>query len=586
MSDKEKEVIVIEPSNNKIDRRNSQKIERLRVAAYCRVSTGSEEQLESYQSQVRYYKDKITSNSNWELVGIYADEGLSGTQVKWRQNFQRMIDDALAGKIDLIITKSISRFARNTLDTLKYVRLLRERNIAVYFEKENINTLDMAGELLLTILSSLAQAESESISKNVRIGLKMKMRRGEMVGFNGCLGYDYDPTTKTLSINEEEAKTVRYIFKRYTEGAGCFTIAKELTRLKFKTKLGNTVWHESSVRRILKNEKYVGDLILGKTFTQDPISKRRLENFGEEEKYYIRDNHEAIISRELFEKAQEILQKRSGKHSNKGQREKYSRKYAFSSMVQCGFCGSHFTRRTWHAGSEYEKIMWSCVTSIKKGKKNCIHSKSISEEELKSAFIDAFNLLCTKHKEITEEFLKNVEAALNDSNATNDLRKVEKKIGMIENNINKLIDLYLTGVLDQESFKNKYSQLLKELEKEKAQAEELQALIKKEDNLKDRINIFRKIFEENEILHEFDREIFESTVERIIVGKIDENGEVNPYVLTFIFRTGMEVEKNRNENLCLHSAYQPCGDGSIDVKGKRMRALKTLIYQRFQHTWV
>jgi len=557
VSDKEKEVIVIEPSNNKIDRRNSQKIERLRVAAYCRVSTGSEEQLESYQSQVRYYKDKITSNSNWELVGIYADEGLSGTQVKWRQNFQRMIDDALAGKIDLIITKSISRFARNTLDTLKYVRLLRERNIAVYFEKENINTLDMAGELLLTILSSLAQAESESISKNVRIGLKMKMRRGEMVGFNGCLGYDYDPTTKTLSINEEEAKTVRYIFKRYTEGAGCFTIAKELTRLKFKTKLGNTVWHESSVRRILKNEKYVGDLILGKTFTQDPISKRRLENFGEEEKYYIRDNHEAIISRELFEKAQEILQKRSGKHSNKGQREKYSRKYAFSSMVQCGFCGSHFTRRTWHAGSEYEKIMWSCVTSIKKGKKNCIHSKSISEEELKSAFIDAFNLLCTKHKEITEEFLKNVEAALNDSNATNDLRKVEKKIGMIENNINKLIDLYLTGVLDQESFENKYSQLLKELEKEKAQAEELQALIKKEDNLKDRINIFRKIFEENEILHEFDREIFESTVERIIVGKIDENGEVNPYVLTFIFRTGMEVEKNRNENLCLHSAYQP-----------------------------
>ncbi|MFY9441424.1 MAG: recombinase family protein [Tepidanaerobacteraceae bacterium] len=382
MSDKEKEVIVIEPSNNKIDRRNSQKIERLRVAAYCRVSTGSEEQLESYQSQVRYYKDKITSNSNWELVGIYADEGLSGTQVKWRQNFQRMIDDALAGKIDLIITKSISRFARNTLDTLKYVRLLRERNIAVYFEKENINTLDMAGELLLTILSSLAQAESESISKNVRIGLKMKMRRGEMVGFNGCLGYDYDPTTKTLSINEEEAKTVRYIFKRYTEGAGCFTIAKELTRLKFKTKLGNTVWHESSVRRILKNEKYVGDLILGKTFTQDPISKRRLENFGEEEKYYIRDNHEAIISRELFEKAQEILQKRSGKHSNKGQREKYSRKYAFSSMVQCGFCGSHFTRRTWHAGSEYEKIMWSCVTSINKGKKNCIHSKRISEEDL------------------------------------------------------------------------------------------------------------------------------------------------------------------------------------------------------------
>lgn len=553
-----KEVIIIEPVGGKVDRRNSKKIERMRVAAYCRVSTDSEEQLLSYNSQVQHYKNMIESNPDWELVRIYADEGMSGTQTKYRHSFQEMINDAVNGKIDLIITKSISRFARNTLDALKYVRLLKEKGVAIFFERENINTASMEGELLLTILSSLAQAESESISKNVKMGLKMKMRRGELVGFQGCLGYDYDPSTKSISINPKEAEIVRYIFKRYVEGAGCFTIAKELTRLGYRTKKGNAQWHESSVRRILKNEKYCGDIIMGKTFTIDPLTKRRLENFGEEEKYYIRANHEAIISRELFEKAQEILQKRSGKHSHKGQREKYSRKYAFSSMVQCGFCESHFTRRTWHAGSEYEKIMWSCVTSIKKGKKNCIHSKSISEEELKSAFIDAFNLLCTKHKEITEEFLKNVEAALNDSNATNDLRKVEKKIGMIENNINKLIDLYLTGVLDQESFENKYSQLLKELEKEKAQAEELQALIKKEDNLKDRINIFRKIFEENEILHEFDREIFESTVERIIVGKIDENGEVNPYVLTFIFRTGMEVEKNRNENLCLHSAYQPC----------------------------
>lgn len=339
MSSKEKEVLVIEPTQGKIDRRNSQKIERLRVAAYCRVSTDSEEQLESYQSQLQYYKDLITNNPNWEFVGIYADPAVSGTQTKHREGFQRMINDALTGKIDLILTKSISRFARNTLDTLKYVRLLKERGVAIQFEKEGINTLNSQGEMLLAILSALAQAESESISQNVSLGLKMKMKRGELIGFSGCLGYDYDPIAKTLVINEEEAEIVRYIFKRYIEGAGCYVIAKELTRLGAKTKRGNTRWHESTVRGIIKNEKYVGDVMSGKTFTVDPISKKRLQNLGEKEKYYVKDNHHGIIPREVFEKAQEILRKRSSKHSSTGRREKYSRKYAFSSLIRCGFCG-------------------------------------------------------------------------------------------------------------------------------------------------------------------------------------------------------------------------------------------------------
>lgn len=206
-----------------------------------------------------------------------------------------MINDALTGKIDLILTKSISRFARNTLDTLKYVRLLRERGVAIQFEKEGINTLNSQGEMLLAILSALAQAESESISQNVSLGLKMKMKRGELIGFSGCLGYDYDPVTKTLTINEEEAEIVRYIFKRYIEGAGCYVIAKELTRLGAKTKKGNTRWHESTIRGIIKNEKYVGDVMSGKTFTIDPISKKRLQNLGEKEKYYVKDNHHGII---------------------------------------------------------------------------------------------------------------------------------------------------------------------------------------------------------------------------------------------------------------------------------------------------
>lgn len=539
-----KKVEIIEANKGRINRINSQSIERLRVAAYCRVSTDSDEQLESYQSQLKYYRDLIKSNENWEYVGVYADQGISGTQVKHRKDFQQMINDAMDGKVDLIITKSISRFARNTLDILKYVRLLKERGVGIQFEKENINTLDNQGEMLLTVLSSLAQAESESLSKNVAMGLKAKMKNGELVGFHGCLGYDYDPETKTLSVNEKEAEIVRYIFGRYTEGVGCFTIAKELTRLGYKTKKGNSVWHESSVRRIVKNEKYMGDVILGKTFTVDPISKRRLENFGEKNMYRVENNHEPIISQEVFNKAQAILNKRSAKHGNKGREEKYSRKYAFSSMIQCGFCNTNFSRRTWHANSKHEKITWSCIKAIKQGKKNCPHSKSLSEKELEEAFVDAFNMLVSKNKEITDEFLKNVEDTLNNTSTAKELRKIKKEINKIENNINKLVDLYLEKILSKEDFENKYSELLNELEKVKVKEEELQTITSKEDNLKDRIDTFRKLFENNEILKEFDREIFESVIEKIIVGEIDEDGNNNPYSVTFIFKTGLVIEKN------------------------------------------
>jgi len=566
LSSKEKEVIVIEPTQGKIDRRNSQKIERLRVAAYCRVSTDSEEQLESYQSQLQYYKDLITNNPDWEFVGIYADPAVSGTQTKHREGFQRMINDALTGKIDLILTKSISRFARNTLDTLKYVRLLRERGVAIQFEKEGINTLNSQGEMLLAILSALAQAESESISQNVSLGLKMKMKRGELIGFSGCLGYDYDPVTKTLTINEEEAEIVRYIFKRYIEGAGCYVIAKELTRLGAKTKRGNTRWHESTVRGILKNEKYVGDVMSGKTFTVDPISKKRLQNLGEKEKYLVKDNHHGIIPREVFEKAQEILRKRSSKHSSTGRREKYSRKYAFSSLIRCGFCGAHFVRRTWHAGSPYEKAAWSCMTAIKQGKKSCPHSKSVSEKDLEAAFIDAFNLMVSKHKEIIEEFLENIREALSNTSTAKELRKIQNEVRKMEGNIDKLINLCLSGVLDKEDFERKYNELTAELDKVRAREEELQEIIRKENDLQDRMNNFKKVFEGGQVLQEFDREVFEGMIEEIVVGS-EEDGKVNHYTITFIFQTGLQIKKS-DKNKGLYSYSTDDTRGAFDVKGK------------------
>lgn len=305
---------------------------RIRVAAYVRVSTDGDEQLGSFESQKKYYEEKIRSNSEWQMVGIFADEAITGTKVDKREGYQDMIQKCMNGEIDMIMTKSISRFARNTVDTLKYVRMLKDRNIAVIFEKENIDTLGMNGEMMLTILSSLAQQEVESLSGNVKMGLKMKMKRGELIGFNGCLGYDYHSEDKTLTVNPDEAETVRMIFDLYLQGYGTSTIAKMLTGMGRVNKKGNVEWHTSGVMGIIKNEKYKGDVILGKTFTVDPISKRRLENFGEEERYYLENHHEPIVSREVWDKARQIREERNrGKIlPDTGVRERNTRQYTAS----------------------------------------------------------------------------------------------------------------------------------------------------------------------------------------------------------------------------------------------------------------
>jgi site-specific DNA recombinase len=455
------EVEVIK-ANRKISDRTAGKVaDILRVAPYARVSTDSEEQLNSYKSQVMYYTDLVKKRKDWVLVDIYADEAITGTQVTKRENFQRMINDCMDGKIDMIITKSISRFARNTLDTLKYVRMLKERNIAVFFEDENINTLTMDGELLLVILSSVAQQEVENISANVKKGLKMKMKRGELVGFQSCLGYDYNPNDKSISINEAEADIVRYIFNRYIDGAGAYVIAKELTSLGYKTKNGNTEWHDTTVLGIIKNEKYKGDVLQGKTFTVDPISKRRLDNYGEEDQFYIKNHHEPIISEEIFEKAQAILDRRGAKRSGveKGKREKYSRQYAFSSKLECAFCGSNLSRRNWHSGSAHEKVIWQCVTATKKGKKYCPPSKAIEEKILESAFVESYKLLCQNNSDVLDELIERMESVLSKNDFQKQLVKVENEIHAIEQKRNRLVDMRLEETIDKATYEKKYSEL-------------------------------------------------------------------------------------------------------------------------------
>lgn len=574
-------------ANDPFDGSSRRRIERLRVAAYCRVSTDDEDQIKSYNSMIRHYTDLIQSNKEYIFAGVYADRAITGTKVDKREEFQRLIQDCMDGKIDLIIAKSIPRFARNTLDTLKYVRMLKERNIAVYFEVEKINTLK-DGEFLMTILSSVAQQEVENTSAYVKKGLKMKMKRGELVGFQGCLGYDYDVNTKSISINEEGAKTVRYIFDRYVAGAGSTMIARELNEQGILTIKGNP-WVSSSVMGIINNEKYKGDILLGKTFTVDPISKRRLDNLGEEDRYYIHNHHEGIVSEETFDRAQEIRNRRNGgrKHNvTPGKREKFSRQYAFSCMLECGFCGASLSRRRWHSNSKYKKTIWQCVKSTKNGKRFCPDSKGIPEQVIEEAFIESYRMLCKDNRDVLDEFLRRVEKTLGENSIPEQITALDKNISKIQAKRKVLLDKYLKGIVSQDIYEETDIGLKKDFTNEKAKLEYLQQQLDDETSLQRRVSDFKKALSENEVLEEFDRGIFESIIEKVIVGGFDEDGNKDPYKITFIYKTGLKNEignakerfdkskkmGDKTKELCSHIADElkgvcsfvsdnTCGDG-------------------------
>ena len=580
-------------ANDPFDSSAKRRIDRLRVAAYCRVSTDDEDQIKSYNSMVRHYTDLIQSKREWIFAGVYADRAITGTKVDKRDEFQRLIQDCMDGKIDMILAKSIPRFARNTLDTLKYVRMLKERNIAVDFEVEKINTLK-DGEFLMTILSSVAQQEVENTSAYVKKGLKMKMKRGELVGFQGCLGYDYDIVSKSISINEQGAEVVRYIFDRYVAGAGSTMIARELNEQGNLTIRGNT-WTSSSVMGIINNEKYKGDILLGKTFTVDPISKRRLDNLGEEDRYYIHDHHEPIISEEMFERAQEIRNRRNGGRKHNvvpGKREKFSRQFAFSCMVECGFCGSNLSRRRWHSSSKYKKTIWQCVKSTKDGKRFCPDSKGIPEEVIEEAFVESYRMLCKDNKEVLEEFLKRTEKALGENTVDDQINKLEKKIDNVSAKRKKLLDNFLNGVIEQGIYEETDIKIKTDLTNLKAKLQYLRQQYDENSSLQRRIEDFKKALSQNAVLEEFDRGIFESIVEKVIVGGYDEDGNKDPYKVTFIYKTGFKNEignakerfgkrpgigtkskelcshiKDEVHDVCSDISDNTCGVRSIDVKG-------------------
>lgn len=390
---------------------------KLRVAAYCRVSTDSDEQAGSYEVQVEHYTDYIQRNKEWELAGIYADDGISGTNTKKREGFNDMIDDCMAGKIDLVITKSISRFARNTLDCLKYVRQLKEKNIPIIFEKENINTMEASGELLLTIMASLAQQESQSLSQNVKLGLQFRYQNGQVqVNHNHFLGYTKD-AEGNLIVDEEEAKVVKRIYREYLEGATLRDIADGLERDKIKTGGKRYRWHLSTVLGILQNEKYIGDALLQKTITTDFIEKTRIKNDGSQPQYYVTGSQEAIIPRDIFTQVQEEIVRRSNMCSGQGNKKRkriYSSKYALSSLCTCTRCGDIYRRIAWNNRGKRSNV-WRCCTRVEQGPSAC-DAPTIPEEELQEATVKAINLLVRCSSSMMEVLMKNIEVAIADDN--------------------------------------------------------------------------------------------------------------------------------------------------------------------------
>lgn len=415
MQQEKKKVSVIQPTIS-VEKTITDKYRQKRVAAYCRVSTEQEEQVNSYAVQVKHYTELINREPRWSMVGIFADKGISGTSTKHRDEFNRMIRACKKGKIDMIITKSISRFARNTLDVLKYTRMLNDLNIDVYFEEQGIHTLDKGSEFFITMYGSIAQSESENISANVKWGKERSAKEGNVsFHYKNFLGYKRGKDGSP-EIDDNEAEIIRFIYQRFLAGDSYRVIAKNLEENNMLTPTGNEKWNFGTIRSILTNERYKGDAVINKTYVVDCISKKIRSNNGERVKYYVENNHPAIIDAETFSRVQEEIARRNGKRKvkqvgTKTELGKYSCKYALTELLICGECGTPYRRCTWTAGGN-KRIVWRCINRLDFGKKYCHHSPTLNEEKLHRAIMEGIRLVAMENTELFETLKKHIAMQL------------------------------------------------------------------------------------------------------------------------------------------------------------------------------
>lgn len=477
MSDFQRTVTII-PAKPMAERQSIKR--QLRVAAYCRVSTEEEEQQSSYEAQCSYYTDKIMKNPEWTMAGIFADEGISGTSTKKRENFNRMIRKCRQKKIDLILTKSISRFARNTVDCLKYIRALRELGIGVCFEKENMNTLEMDTELMLTFMGAFAQAESESISENVKWGKRQAIREGNVfVNFKRLYGYSLKEDG-TPEIDPDKAEAIRAIFQWYLEGDSLRMIKQKLESDGIPNPSGEAEWKTSSVKSILANEKYCGDALGQKTFKDNLMSGRIVKNTGQLPMVLVQNNHPAIVSRETYQAVQAELARRNAGRSPSQKsaptgRSCYASKYALSERLVCGECGTLYRRCSWK-GNEKPRIVWRCVSRLDYGKKYCHNSPTMDEELLQQAILEAINSAASSRETLTVKMTDAIVAemtTLTSSGMT--LGEIQQRLEALDREFDNL----LSQTESVEENAARFKVLSDEMTSLKAQREKIAAQLRK-----------------------------------------------------------------------------------------------------------
>ncbi|MDO5018818.1 MAG: recombinase family protein [Lagierella massiliensis] len=422
----------------------------LRVAAYVRVSTDSEDQLLSFKTQKAHYEKVISENENYLFSGIYYDEGISGTKKDGREGLSHLLTDCEDGKIDFILTKSISRLARNTIDCLEVVRRLIDLNVGIYFEKENIDTRSMESELMLSILSSLAESESRSISENNKWSIKKRFQDGTFI--IASPPYGYENVDGKMVVNEKEAEIVKEIYELYLSGKGVHKIAEELNGRNIKGQRGAR-WHGSTINGILKNEKYVGDILYQKTFTDDSYSRHK--NKGEEDQYMIVDNHEPIISRDDFEKVQDLIKLRALEKGNGQNTEKYQSRYVMSGKIKCGECSSTFKRRH-HYLPNRKYIAWTCIKHLEDTQQCSM--KYVRDEDIKLAFLTLVNKMIFGRKIILQPLLESLKKI--------DSREELNKLGQLEEELEKLTErkeilskLVTSGILEASIYKKEANEI-------------------------------------------------------------------------------------------------------------------------------
>lgn len=533
-----KRVMTLEPKRSFVV--DKEKYEQLKVAAYCRVSTDSEEQLTSYKTQMKVYSEMIAEKKEWAFAGLYADEGISGTRADKRPEFNRMINDCLAGKVDYIITKSVSRFARNTVDCLDAVRMLKARGIGVYFEEQNIDTLKSDSELYLVIYAGFAQSESESISKNITWSYRKNFEDGKAIFvYKKLLGYkkgeDGEP-----EIVPHEAEIVERIFDMFLSGCPVNVIAETLQAEKIEVPGKKFSFSKGMIMNLLKNEKYCGDCILQKTVTVDCISKTRKSNEGEAPMYIVENNHPAIISREKFNRTQEELSRRnvSAPKSKKNcitSTGKYS-KYALTEVLKCAECGSRYRRCTWTARGK-RQIMWRCINRLDFGKKYCTDSVTVKEPELHAAIVRAINQFSQENESMYRTLMKaTIGDAIGLNGGSDEIDLLTRRIEALNSRMLAMVNEAIRDGRDIESSEGEFKEISDQIEQLKKRIEAIQESQSGDSSYQERLNIIQDIIE-HRAMHrqEYDDSIVRQMIECI---KVHHDGK-----LTVIFGGGYEIEE-------------------------------------------